>query len=295
MMRDDFAVFILTHGRADNVITYNTLRQQGYTGKIFLIVDDHDSQVDDYRDRYGEEVVVFSKDEAIASTDSMNNFGQYGCIVYARNQSFKIAKDLGLTYFLQLDDDYGHFWYTIDNDGKYLTGHKKIKNLDVTFEMVLNFLIDSEVTTVCIAQGGDFVGGPGSLMAQKGAKGEWSRKGMNSFFFRTDRPLEFRGVNEDVNAYTALGNTGTIILTIPRLRLEQKPSQTSGGGMTEGYLGSGTYIKSFYSVMAMPSSVSVALMGVSDYRLHHRVSWKHTVPHIISEEHRKRPTPSTQN
>ena len=37
-MRDDFAAFILTHGRADNVITYNTLRKQGYTGKIILLI-----------------------------------------------------------------------------------------------------------------------------------------------------------------------------------------------------------------------------------------------------------------
>ena len=29
-MRDDFAVFILTHGRADNVVTVRTLAAQGF-------------------------------------------------------------------------------------------------------------------------------------------------------------------------------------------------------------------------------------------------------------------------
>ena len=31
-MNKDFAVFILTHGRANKVDTYNTLIKQGYTG-----------------------------------------------------------------------------------------------------------------------------------------------------------------------------------------------------------------------------------------------------------------------
>ena len=32
-MRDDFAVFILTHGRADNVATIKALRRGDYSGK----------------------------------------------------------------------------------------------------------------------------------------------------------------------------------------------------------------------------------------------------------------------
>ena len=33
-MRDDFAVFILSHGRADNVKTIETLLEEGIIGKI---------------------------------------------------------------------------------------------------------------------------------------------------------------------------------------------------------------------------------------------------------------------
>lgn len=35
-MRDDFCVFILTHGRPDNVRTYNTLMRLGYTGYVLM-------------------------------------------------------------------------------------------------------------------------------------------------------------------------------------------------------------------------------------------------------------------
>ena len=46
-MRDSFAVFILTHGRADNVVTMKTLKKGGYTGRWYMIIDNEDEQKDD--------------------------------------------------------------------------------------------------------------------------------------------------------------------------------------------------------------------------------------------------------
>lgn len=40
----------------------------------------------------------------------MDNFNEHRAILYARNESFRIARELGLTYFLQLDDDYSDFY-----------------------------------------------------------------------------------------------------------------------------------------------------------------------------------------
>ena len=287
-MQNDFAVFILTYQRADNVLTYDTLRKQGYTGQIYLIVDDTDEQIEEYKGRYREQVIVFSKQAAIDITDTLDNFDQYNSVVFARNYSFTIAKELGLTYFLQLDDDYGNFYNCFDNEGKYITAHQNITSLDSVFEMVLDFFIDSGADSVCLSQGGDFVGGPDSTMGQLGAKGKWSRKAMNSFFLSADRPFKFMGrINEDVNAYTSLGNIGKKFFTIPRLRLSQARTQKSDGGLTDIYLDVGTYVKSFYSVMVMPSSISVSQMGVKNMRLHHSVQWKYTVPEIVSEDFKK--------
>ena len=52
-MRDDFCVFILTHGRPDRVHTYDTLMKAGYTGKVFIVIDDEDKQAEGYRQRFG--------------------------------------------------------------------------------------------------------------------------------------------------------------------------------------------------------------------------------------------------
>jgi hypothetical protein len=94
-------------------------------------------------------------------------------------------------------------------------------------------------------------------------------------------------INEDVNAYVSLGLTGSLFLTYPRIRLEQKETQANSGGLTDIYLDLGTYVKSFYSVMYAPSCVKITEMGVSNRRLHHKVSWKNAVPMVINESFKK--------
>jgi len=286
-MRDDFSVFILTHGRADNVITYNVLREQGYTGRIILLVDDEDSQINEYKRRYGDQVVVFPKQKAIEMTDAGDNFSKRNSVVFARNYNFIVAQELGVKYFLQLDDDYKQFRYTFDNDRNYITKQISIKNLDAVIEAMLNFYIQSPATTIAMSQGGDFIGGEGSKVATLHKEGKFSRKAMNSFFCSTDRSFQFPGrINEDVNAYTELGLKGGLFITASRIRLEQKQTQVSDGGLTDIYLDLGTYVKSFYSVMYCPSAVKIREMGVINRRLHHSVSWKNVAPMILSEEHK---------
>ena len=60
----EFAVFIMVHGRPDKMWTYHTLRKAGYTGKIYLVADDLDKTVDQYKEKYGDELIVFDKNEA---------------------------------------------------------------------------------------------------------------------------------------------------------------------------------------------------------------------------------------
>lgn len=130
MMRDDFAVMILTHGRADRVYTLKSLRKGGYTGKVYIVIDNEDDQQDEYVSRYG------------------------------------------------------HF-------------------------------------------------------------------------------------------------------SVTQAAIVQKETQQNAGGMTGVYLDNGTYLKSFYTVMTMPSCVSIAMMGSSHRRIHHNVSWVNCVPMILNQKYRK--------
>lgn len=289
MSKHNFAVFILTHGRADNVITYTTLRTCGYTGKIYLLVDNEDKQIDQYKKKYGEQVVVFDKQKAIEYTDSGDNFGKRNSVVYARNWNFVVAKEMGIDYFLQLDDDYSTFRYTSDDKGEYITKNTKMTLMDSVVDSCVECLIDTGFNSIAMAQGGDFIGGEGSGVFKKFKKGQIPRKVMNSFFFATDKPLKFMGrINEDVNLYVTGGLKGMMLATIAQLRLEQIQTQANSGGLTDIYLDLGTYVKSFYSVMYAPSCVSLMEMGVNNKRIHHKINWKAAVPMIVSEDIKKK-------
>jgi len=120
MNTENFATFILTHGRADNVKTYDALREHGYTGKIYLLIDNEDSQQQDYIDKYRDEVIVFDKLKQAQETDTCDNYKKRNSIVFARNYNFKIAREMGIKYFWQLDDDYTSFRWTFDNENNYV-------------------------------------------------------------------------------------------------------------------------------------------------------------------------------
>ena len=105
-----FVVFILSHGRPQKNSTYRTLRSCGYTGSIHVILDNLDTKKEEYMRLYGEDnVYVFNKPWVALESDRMNNFGDMRATLFVRNATFDIARDLGLKYFLVLDDDYGSF------------------------------------------------------------------------------------------------------------------------------------------------------------------------------------------
>lgn len=266
-----FAAFILTHGRPDNVITFDKLRASGYTGTVYLIIDNEDETADRYRSKFGaENVIVFDKKAMADKIDEANNFDNRKVIVHARNASFDIAEALGLTHFVQLDDDYYFFGY------RDKTGAKTIRNLDAAFDATCDFLDSSGATSIAWSQGGDHIGGFSSVQLK--------RKAMNSFFCRVDRRFTFVGaINEDVNTYTCEGQRGKLFFTFTGLQLDQKDTQSQGGGMTDVYLQRGTYVKSFTTVLFCPASVKVSMMSTKHARMHHSIDWGSTVPRIVPE------------
>lgn len=282
-MRDDFAVFILTHGRAENVVTMKALQKGGYTGKVYCIIDNEDEQADLYREKFGtDRVVMFDKQAAYGRADTHDNFNEHRAIIYARNESFRIARELGLNYFLMLDDDYKEI------DFRYQQGDmlkaKPAREFDRLFEDMIRFLDVSGALTVAFAQGGDFVGGVDGGNFKKGLL----RKAMNSLFCRTDRPIEFRGtMNEDVTTYTTLSSRGNLFFSLCNMCVIQIPTQSLAGGMTDAYKESGTYLKTMYSVMSMPSCIKISMMYTTHRRIHHRINWECCAPKILNEKYRK--------
>jgi len=284
---EDFCVFIMTYGRADNVKTYKTLMEyedSEFNQDLYFICSDDDKHLQDYIDKFGERVLIFNKKKMVPYLDKGDNFDRYNVILYARNICFTFAKQLGYRYFVELDDDYDIFSQRIFYDNEKLM-MKKILDYDKLFDIHLEFLKNTPCKTITMSQHGDYIGGVGNNNARRG----FQRKVMNSFFCDVQDPFVFDGtINEDVNYYTQSGRLGILNFNLFGFALNQESTQQSAGGMTESYLEGGTYLKSFYSVMYCPSAVKISTIGHGvNKRIHHNVNGKYTYPMILDEKYSK--------
>ena len=281
-MQNKFCVFILSHGRADRVYTYDSLRSHGYTGEIKILIDDEDLQSSEYMRKYPGEVLIFCKKEWAKKTDVMDNFPHRKAIVYARNAVYIEAERLGYKYFLQLDDDYTDWQMMFDDS--LMFGASQIKNLDNVFSVGFDFLQKTNAR-LALAQGGDYIGGgnSGYLNAIK-----TKRKCMNTWFCDTKNPVVFTGhMNEDCSAYVVGGLRGGLFIQTYQAGITQKATQANSGGMTDTYLSSGTYLKTFYTVMLAPSCTKINTVTPNSGRIHHSIKWNNCAPKILRESVRK--------
>lgn len=286
---EKFVVFVISHENPYNIRTLKTIKAKGYTGNWLILIDDKDKYLDEYIKLYGKDkIAIYNKEEVALYTDEMNNFKDRKCILFARNACFDIAKKLGYQYFCELDEDYTDFRYRYEINGMLSSLH--IENLTEIFNEMLKYLDSNKnITTIAFCQGGDLIGGTESRVWVK----QLSRKAMNSFICDINRRFDFRGVlNDDVNTYCILGQQGQLFFTLACVQLDQEGSQQKQTGITEMYKATGTYQKSFYSVMLCPSFVRISMMGCGHPRIHHNIDWEHGVPKIISSKYKKRRIPN---
>lgn len=292
MIRDNFAVFILAHGRPEKLYTVNTLKKSGYTGKWYIILDDEDKTIPKYQEMFGaDHCMIFSKAEALKTFDIMDNFGGKAAIVFARNVCNDIARKLNLRYFAEFEDDYHQFTYRVP-EGESLKACS-VQNFDEVCEIMLNFVdemsaVQPNFRTIAWAQAGEMMGGTNGYVWKTQVK----RKAMNTFFFKVpDDPakdIHFNGYqNDDAVTYVQDGKRGGLWFQIPNINLVQSLTQQTAGGNAYKTSSGGTYRKSFYSVMVDPSSTKVGVIGESHPRIHHNINWKYAVPKIISDRYKK--------
>ena len=280
-MRDDFAVFILSHGRANRIHTLTSLKKGNYTGKWYVVIDDEDDEEPEYRKRFGDHVRKFCKKDLMQTTDTLDNFEKHGAVVYARNYCHTLARELGLKYFLVLDDDYSYFACRKITPRGFSAVFSK--QLDRLFTAMVDYMSAIPALSITFAQCGDYIGGP---------NGSWKcgikRKAMNTFFCATDRPFQFMGsINEDLNASVLLGMRGGLFMTIMKVCVCQHMTQSNENGLTTIYKDLGTFVKSFYSVIVAPSCVKISVLGDLHKRIHHKVAWNNAVQCIVSDRLRK--------
>lgn len=247
MKRNNFAVFILSHGRADTMTTLSAILKAGYLGDYYIIVDDLDKQKDRYIEKYGAaHVIVFDKNAWMEKTDTITKTGENRSPVFARNACYEIAKNLGLDYFTEFDDDLHSFSFRYVENGKLKAA--PISDLDSVFEMLVDFMEKSGAISVGLSSANGMIGG---------ANGKY-KDGLlysihQAFICRTDKRIEFKGIlNEDGIATEIYSNSGKMPFEVVCINQSSPVRSTNAGGLKELYEANDEYIRAFYSIIAAP-------------------------------------------
>ncbi len=280
--KKDFAVFILSHGRAEDVKTVKLLSEGHYSGDWFIVIDDEDNQEPVYREKYGEHILQFCKMDEFLQTDVGDLSDDRRCGVFARNAIQKFAKNLGYKIHLQLDDDFTMIYHRWVEKGK-LVG-ERATNLDTVFSAMAEYLYETPITDLSFGLSSYYLGGAESKNVQAGM----IPKTMGSFMLKASDPVEFKmHMNDDITTAIWNWSTGRMFFTVMSHQAQTPPTQHQAGGMTDIYKDNGTYQKSFYSVMMCPSFVKIAQQGRKYFRIHHEVEWDNCCPKILEQKWKK--------
>lgn len=279
-----FAYFILSHERANKVLTYRTLtRDVKVEYPIYIIIDNEDSQKELYYKNYPN-ILEFDKKAIAKQTDTGDLIEDRNSVIFARNTCFDFANKLGLDYFLELDDDYTDFVFRYEDGDSLLSYYLTYVTFERAVDYTIDFLEKSDADCVAWAQSGDLIGGKYSYMWRHKIR----RKIMNSFFCRVDRPFKFLSrMNDDVTTYVVKDQRGAKFFTLRDVVVQQLETQTNRGGLTTMYKEYGTYVKSFYTIMMAPSCTKLGVVGTTKPRFHHRIDWEKCAPKILASEYRK--------
>lgn len=282
-MRDDFAVFICTHGRPDRQFTLNLLRDSGYTGKIYIVVDDTDTSIQQYVDKFGvDDIIVFNKSHYIEESDTGVSVPPLKCVLYAKNAVEDIAHNMGLASFVIADDDITNFRYRPIESGKL--GSLTVRTgMDDVVASFVEYILESKLTAVsfCIAH---YLFGGIKVYTDKGRL-QKLRIPYNFVFRNASYKVDWvSAFGEDVVTALLQGSRGSVMLNIPFVQLSIVPLGTAAGGMQDTYTDLTDFTRAMFDFVFLPTAIS--LSAYKD-KFVASIQTAHAFPMLVSQRYKK--------
>lgn len=245
----NFAIFIISHERSERVETYTTLREAGYSGKIYVVVDTDDRQLERYQERFPDDIIIFDKQIYIDKTDTLEIDRKRESSVYARNFVEDTAITYGLDAFGMFDDDIQNLRYRWV-DGKVIRSKRVKSGLDSVFQYYVEYMLQSDFQTVSFGNVMTLISGVNGL-SQRLSK---ERLTFQIHIRNTKYPLEWKSVinNDSISELQSI-KLGNIWLSIPWVVYDSPVMNTLPGGMKAVYDNISGFNRAFYAVVAEPS------------------------------------------
>lgn len=283
-----FAVFILSHSRASRVETYNTLRSAGYTGKIYIVVDDEDPQLSTYKDRFENsddytELLVFGKQPMIDIADTVYPEKKRSSALYARNFIENMAEIFRLDTFAMMDDDITSLRFRWIEDGS-VKSHTVNSTMDKVFEYYSQYIIDAEIATASFPYSMFYVSGTSGL----DKKITESRHTYQIHIRNTNFPVDWVSViNQDTITQLQTMQVGYIWWSIPYLVFDAEPMNSKSGGLKSVYDSIKDFDMAFLAVISNPSCCKVAYSSGPRSTMQIKEDKHTSYPMIVSERYMK--------
>ena len=246
---NECAIFILSNGRPDKVKTYDYLKAS-FSGDVYILCDDQDETLPDYKNKFGSKVIVFDKDEWVKKSDPMDNFNSKKSVLYARNAVFEIAAAMGYRYFAMADDDIKDLQFRYEQDGKLLA--KPVSNLDKVIDYIVQLMNTTAISYFSFGTDKNFIGGVQNRNFQK----KVIDKVYNFIICKSGQQHSYKGImNEDEIHNVISLSTGVLLKSLTAIQIVMEPvGKGETGGNSETYKENGyySYTRNFYPIISCP-------------------------------------------
>ena len=283
---DNFAIFIITYKRPDNQVSYDTLRNHNYTGKIYFVVDDSDPTIEELRKNFVEkdsnsDILIFSKVEIAKITDTGMAKPYLNFSVFPRNAAEEFAKELNLEYFAILEDDMKYFDIRILEDNTLK--RYKVRDCDYMIEQLIEFMkSDDRIAMLSPAQTLMFF----NKNIYEESYMQKYREVATFIFRKTKIPVSW-GLNmlEDVITSFKVSRMGYISTIIPELQSVCVRSYGKVPGGNSDTYNSTKHVDSIFPIVAFPDAMVAHI--AEDYVSSRAISQNYLCPMIVSSSFRK--------
>lgn len=287
-MKNKFCVFILSHQNYDQCKTLDMLKKYNYNGDWKIVVDDLDNQLNLYKEKYKDNLIIFKKEDWFDSVDTAYSPGwdSKSSPVYARIFLQKYVEDNNITNYSVFDDDIHRLNLVRKLPNKL--EKKEIKDINKIFDLLIDYQNSADIYCLGFSSPMDYIGG--EYIVNKILN---KRRVFNIFLLHKDRKLKWKTIfYDDNNTCLTNGVLGKLIIKIPFIEIiadtQGSQNQNNGkkiadGGMQELYEKSNQYTRAFFSVMVQPSSVFLKGFRIKD-NLYPNIKNVNQFPRIISEK-----------
>ena len=273
-----YATFIISYKRPTNQKTLDYILSAGYSGTWYIVVDDRDPTIEEYKALYADHILVFSKEEMLKITDNPIYPPELNFAVYARNACEQFANKLELDSFIVLDDDIKSFSLRYDEDG-FLRNRKLVNNITEIFENILLYMLEANVSCASSGYQNIYWGGV-EKFTERDLK-DSLRLPIEAYFRNNSFKVNWVNLmGEDLVSGVKYGREGQVWLMLPFLQVVMPPclKLTEEGGHTDTYKKYSDIGLNVFFKIWQPNAFTVFLKGD---QWCHSVRKDYAVPKIV--------------